>query len=359
MSDIKRVSHERRGYERREGLSGFVPFIPLETRVLVKKVMQSVHQIVALYCSRDLLVCLSELRRVVCASCLARSSSVRAWSIDLPTTYAPHNASILRNGEDWVVAIRGGPSAVDSETWIVRLDKHFRFLERAILWDAPYRNPAGAAKNGLTDPRIFLWQRQLWSLWSAERVVGNDWSDTRNTMAIGLINGDEIEQLTLISSPRGSRREKNWMPWVLREELRFIYSISTMEIYRVVKGGRLELLNVSKTREPRLAGYSGSSQVQAWGSDWICVVHHAARAARVASGMLLPVYYLHRFVIFSEKFEVKAVSREFFLEHKGTEFCAGLAVEKEFCLLSYGLRDLESRLMRIPLDAVEALFVDT
>lgn len=339
---------------------------------MIRKILRTIREILAIYFSGQIFICISELRRICRAPCLVGALSSRSWGFDLPTKYQPHNGSILRYANGWLIAIRaanygytrrllkrleipGGPSCVDSETWLVRLDDEFRVCQRWMLWDAPYRDPAGASKNGLTDPRLFEWKGQVWSLWSAEQVLGNDWNDITNTMALAIVQNEEIIQLTLLASPRGQRREKNWMPWVVGEELRLVYALENMEVYRL-SGGNLELLSLSGEPDARLRGYSGSSQVQPWGEDWICVAHYAARALRTATAQLFPTFYLHRFVVISNDFQVKELSREFFLEHKGTEFCAGLAVTDDYVLLSYGVRDLESRMMKIARDKVDVLF---
>ena len=337
---------------------------------MINKILKNLRAILAIYFSRQLLVCFSEFRRVSAAPCLADTMDARTWTTELPAGHEPHNGSITYCSNTWFLAVRtanygyskvfkrlevpGGPSHVDSATWLLELDDDFRISERTILSDAAYRDISGPARNGFTDPRLFEWKDQLWGLWSAERVLSDDWSNIRNTMALGLIEDTEMKQIKFLASPHGRAREKNWMPWIIAEELRFVYALANMEVYRL-REGTLELLHAAAAPDPQLCGYSGSSQLQPWGSDWICVAHYAARAIRAASAQFIPSFYLHRFVVVSSDFTIKALSPEFFLEHKGTEFCAGLVIRDDSVILSYGVRDCESRIMRMPIGKVNEL----
>ena len=310
---------------------------------MIRKLLRNLSDLLGIYLSRRIWTCFAELWRVMAAPRLVRTCSACTWTTSLPTNDHPHNGSIVRFEGRWIVAVRtanvhvsrflrrleieGGPSCVDSRTWLVELDDGFRVKHRLLLPDKEFRSSESLAKNGLTDPRLFVWNSQLWAIWSAERVIGDDWKNITNTMCIGRIDDGKIAQFRFLTSPNGSPREKNWMPWPVGSQLRLVYSPATLETYELF-GEKLSLLHKALAADSRLRGYSGSSQVQPWGEDWIFVVHYAARTIRLASAQLFPTFYLHRFVVVSTDFTLKQISREVFLEHKGTEFCAGLAVTK-------------------------------
>ena len=225
--------------------------------------------------------------------------------------------------------------------------------ENQLLVEAPFRDRNGPAKNGLADPRLFVWKQQLWALWTAEMFPSDDWKSARNQMALGLIQNGSLAELHFLRSPYDRIQEKNWMPWVRDGQLRLVYKVDPLEVHTLVDG-RLQLLHRSTRRHPRLRNYSGSSQLVPWGDDWICAVHYAARATHETLTHRRP--YMHRFVIISDSCEVKAISREFFIEARTTEFCAGLAVTKRHVLLSYGLRDRDSRIVTIEREKLVRLF---
>ena len=289
-------------------------------------------------------------------------------SVELPTSYIAHNCSILRGegsaSAPWLVAVRasnfklpgkgegidvpGGPIYLDSQTWLVALDEELRMREQQLLIDAPYRDPQGPAKNGLADARVFAWRQEIWALWCAERFPANEWTSVENIMALGVLRDNRIDELRFLPSPHRRLREKNWMPWVIDDELLLVYDIARVEVYRFARG-ELEPVHRANKPDARLKNCSGSSQLLPWGEDWICVVH-----TRVVSAARC--FYLHRFVVISAAFQIQAVSREFFLESRGIEFCAGLAFSEHHAVLSYGARDLEARLLKIDREKVKELF---
>jgi hypothetical protein len=343
-------------------------------RSAARKLVHFLRSVVRVYCSRDVLLLLGEMRRVLRAPKLLKSPGAEAQTTALPGSDGfrakPHNGSIVRHGDAWLVAVRtanvrrsrifhrltveGGPSNVDSATWLLHLDDALHASRGTRLQDGAMRAAHPEARNGFSDARLFRWRDALWALWSAERVPNDDWIGTTNTMALGRVRDDAIEEVRMLPSPRGAMREKNWMPWVLGDQLRVVYTVAPLAVY-VVEPDRLRPLPTTGTETAALRGYSGGSQVLPWGDDWLCVVHYAARTLRRGSAELLPSFYLHRFVVLREDCSIGAVSREFFLERRGTEFCAGLATDGEHVLLSYGVDDAASRVLRLPRSTVVAL----
>lgn len=336
---------------------------------MIRKIWNNLSATLSIYFSKKLFTFIAELRRVAGAELLADSARK---IVNLPVQKDhPHNGSILRHQESWVVAVRsvnyvttkilrrldaqGGPEYVNSSNYLVTLDDGLNVISSTYLDDTFYRDPLGPAKNGLEDPRIFHWKNELYGLWSAGQVRTNDWDNISNTMALGTIRDGQIQNLKYLISPHGQAREKNWMPWVVGDDLRFVYNISTMETYSL-QDGKLQLLHKSQTGHPALRGYSGGSTLIPWGEDYLCCIHYAARATRAATMKLMPFYYIHRLAIVSPNFEVKALSREFFFEHRGAQFCAGIAVQDNALLFSYSVKDGYSRVMEVSLDTVQELF---
>jgi hypothetical protein len=83
----------------------------------------------------------------------------------------------------------------------------------------------------------------------------------------------------------------------------------------------------------------------------LCIVHRTIiiRWRRI---------YLHRFVLFDENWKIALMSKEFFIERKGSEFCAGLASKGDRYVLSYGVRDVLARAVEMPASLVERLLAD-
>jgi hypothetical protein len=65
--------------------------------------------------------------------------------------------------------------------------------------------------------------------------------------------------------------------------------------------------------------------------------------------------YLHRLVFFDKNWDITRTSKEFFIEKKGAEFCAGLANKGDRYVISYGLRNIHARMVEMSASLVERL----
>lgn len=299
--------------------------------------------------------------------------------VDIPSDYHSHNLSIVQTGSGIAALVRavnytlsgflqritvvGGPSAVDSENWIVRFDQNLNQTSIAKLDERDYRTNITDAKNGFEDPRIFILDQKIHAIWSAGNVRSKDWTDVCNTMAVGRIEGNEITGLCLVSSPYGQRREKNWMPFVRKGRLEIVYDASRMETYALPLPHDMSW---SSHIEPQatgllsdtadgLSGFSGSSQLVEWEDGYVFVVHYACRKLRSASMKFMPFYYLSRLVHVDRDMRPLSMSRPFFFEKKGTEFCAGVIVDADYATFSYSIDDRISVIARMTVDRFREL----
>lgn len=299
--------------------------------------------------------------------------------VDIPSDYHSHNLSIAQTDSGIVALVRavnytlsgflqritvaGGPSAVDSENWIVRFDHGLNQKSIAKLDERNYRTTITEAKNGFEDPRIFVLDQQIHAIWSAGNVRSKDWTDVCNTMAVGRIEGNEITGLCLVSSPHGQKREKNWMPFVREGGLEIVYDASRMETYALPlphdmsQPSRIEPQATGILREAAdgLSGFCGSSQLVEWEDGYVFVVHYACRKLRSASMKFMPFYYLSQLVHVDRDMRPLSMSRPFFFEKKGTEFCAGLIVDADHATFSYSIDDRISVIARMTVDQFREL----
>ena len=299
--------------------------------------------------------------------------------VDIPSKYHSHNLSIAKTDSGVVALVRavnytlsgflqritvsGGPSAVDSENWIVRFNQNLNQTSIAKLDERHYRTAITDAKNGLEDPRIFILDQQIHAIWSAGNVRSKDWTDVCNTMAVGRIEENALVGLCLVSSPHGQKREKNWMPFVREGTLEIVYVASRMETYALplpndmTEPSRIEPQATGLLPETAggLSGFSGSSQLIEWEDGYVFVVHYACRKLRSASMKFLPFYYLSQVVHVDRDMRPVSMSRPFFFEKKGTEFCAGLIVDADHATFSYSIDDRISVIARMTVDRFREL----
>ena len=68
-------------------------------------------------------------------------------------------------------------------------------------------------------------------------------------------------------------------------------------------------------------------------------------------------YYFHRFVWFDKDFRIKKVSKLFYFDHKGVEFCAGMCWSHDMknLVLSCGIEDHEAYIYIIEIRKIEQM----
>lgn len=324
------------------------------------------------------------------APILVRRFSLKTLTFDFEGSHGLCNPSIVRHGERWIVAARrpnyslrkNGSYLVEddverlySETYLIDCDESLRpsMPRRLELGQAHSRREW--ATNGFEDPRIFSLGASLFGLWSAmclgpqkhaaaavetnqtrqktPVIIRPDWSATTNTMVVAEIRDDVLTEPVLLSSPHARMREKNWMPFVYQGRIHFLYSLFNMEVH-LFENGVLRQIHCLDEPVAELADWSGSSQLIPWNAGWICVAHLAGRRLKRSMKRLGP-FYFHRFVLVSQEWQVTALSAPFFIEKRGLEFCAGLAVHGDRVILSYGRDDRFSALVEMTRGQIDEL----
>lgn len=292
--------------------------------------------------------------------CLARMLGARSYRIELPGGSAGFNPSIAADGDGFSAVIRTinaerdhegryvfiPPGGIRTINYLVRLDRQFRMRQCQRIEDDQVLASTPQAANGLEDARLFQWRGGWW--FSASGLTYKPRTET--TITLCRLEGNRVTDCTAISSPAGQQYEKNWMPRVSGDQLQFVYWISPMQIVHWRDGGgEYERIGGEVSA---LSGWSGSSQIIRYGWNWICVVHFAIRSE-------YPRKYMHAFVELDDDFRVLRVSKPFTFDGVRVEFCSGLVLTDTHIILSYGSKEQEARLLRLPLSIMERLLRGT
>jgi hypothetical protein len=234
--------------------------------------------------------------------------------------------------------IGGSPDNRLQGDWIARLDASLNVLDMQPV-DLSFLAKGDAGQ--MYDSRPFRWNGGWWlaTTWTF------DASPDRCQMMLCRLEGAKIVEQHFLPSPMHVALEKNWMPLVRGERLEWIYWVDPMEVVAYLGGSGLSHRRVARWR--RLDDWRGSSQCVRYGSNWLCVVHLRTHVRRSV--------YMHRLVEFTDDFQIRRVSEPFMFEIDGIEFCAGLCLTDTDAILSYGVRDCEARLIRLPLSRVESM----
>jgi tetratricopeptide (TPR) repeat protein/predicted GH43/DUF377 family glycosyl hydrolase len=186
---------------------------------------------------------------------------------------------------------------------------------------------------GFEDLRLIEWNGETYVNGTCCELEEGGW---RN-MIRARIDRDawRLEELAVLlpdTTPR--QAEKNWAPFVVGGELRYVYSCGPTKVVNA------EADTVS-VNEPaiRAVTFRGGSQLVPFEDGWLCCIHEVA----LTPGTQRRVYF-HRFVWFDADLNLRRVSIPFVFNKPRFEFCAGLAWAKdgEKLIVSYGVDDREA-----------------
>jgi hypothetical protein len=108
--------------------------------------------------------------------------------------------------------------------------------------------------------------------------------------------------------------EKNWMPQVIGDELRLIYSVDPTRI--LTDSGAV----LGSQPAPIAAeSFRGGSQAVAFDDGWLMVIHEVERGNARSR-------YFHRFIWMDSANTLRRLSRRFYLRQIGYEYIAGMAL---------------------------------
>ena len=162
------------------------------------------------------------------------------------------------------------------------------------------------------------------------------------------LDGPRVERVSRLPGPQPGRPEKNWMPFVAGDELRFVYSCGPTVILGCDPAtGRLE--PVAERPAPELAApLRGGSQGVDVGEGLLFVVHEAFDSDTGRT-------YTHRFVLLGEDHTIAGISPSFDIAGDRIEICAGMAARGNDLVLSFGVGDRAAGLGLVPRDQVLGL----
>jgi len=269
-----------------------------------------------------------------------------------PEGWRPLNPSIARRGEGLVLLQRTvnyrldggvyetpGGEAVQTRNFLLSLNDALKTQASVeILAPADMPPPRFPAVRGFEDARLFAWRGDLWCSSTVRELSPEGWCQ----QILARIDQPDAGPARLddwtVMGPRQPRgHEKNWMPLVDGDRLRFVYSCDPTRL--VDETGR-----ATASSPPAIAAdaFRGGSQAVAFDGGWLAVIHEASEAGNER-------HYHHRLISLDADGRLRGVSPPFHFRKPGIEFAAGLAwaVPGERLVVSYGVDDRESWLATI------------
>ena len=210
------------------------------------------------------------------------------------------------------------------------------------------RNRLGMSR-GFEDCRLVSWKFKLFATATACDLVRDD-----PKPKIAVLDLDEAGDVVRARVQPSHRHEKNWMPVVDGERLRFVYSVMPPVVLDFDDDTGLVSPSACDV-DMTTSVVRGGSQLIAYGGGYIAVVHEVHRE-RAERGRGKDAYtYLHRFALFDRDVRLVRMSEPFYFRDRGIEFCAGLAEWRGSFVMSFGSADREACLAVVHRDIVQRM----
>ena len=237
----------------------------------------------------------------------------------------------------------------DGQLYMAEITDNFEYQNCAFVEDRHIR-ARDLALYGLRDLRIFAWKGKTYVAGSAITWLFDKPDQRELTKRCTMILCEFSENgLKLVSFlPSRQQFEKNWMPWVINDDLYFIYHNDPYEILKF-NGAGVEMTSIKPTMVDGLKFHSGGSCVIPFKDKFIGVVHRKYVINDPSKTYAQSLHYTHKIVVYTGNFEVLETSVEFSFEKEGIEFCCGLAIQDENIIFSYGIWDVEAVLLKMPM----------
>ena len=277
-----------------------------------------------------------------------------------PDHYQAFNPSIARSANGFSLIQRTANYLIQDHKYIIHGDG--RVITRNFLLDMDldgrvltqgeiFVSPQCLKKEydlvlGLEDMRLCFWKGERWSISNIRQMNQVGWCE----QFLGRIDPRpdghfQISSLRRLVPPMDRAHEKNWIPVIDDQRLRFIHWHDPVRILD-------ENANIIDELLPSIAadGFRGGSQAIAFDGGWLSVIHEVTESESVR-------VYLHRFVWFNADLNLKKVTEPFWFKARGIEFAAGLAhnSENDALIVSFGCKDRESYLATVSGDNVRKM----
>lgn len=227
---------------------------------------------------------------------------------------------------------------LDDETWSIH---NLKVLED----NTPGIRSSYCMTSGYEDCRLFSWTGQdgIERLWASATICDRIEEDPLPKISVIEIDFEEGAIARAHVQP-SSREEKNWMPVVNGNQLRFIYSIEP----RLILDFNPETgLTKPYATEVSLedAVLRGGSQLQPYRDGYLAIIHQVHERG----------VYLHRFICLNQDLQLTSISQPFYFNKIGIEFCAGLMKLKNYWVASFGASDKQACLAFIKVETVDGM----
>ena len=210
---------------------------------------------------------------------------------------------------------------------------------------------------GLEDARLFNWDDKFYLC--GVRRDDNTKGSGRMQLQELEIGFDYVKEVSRHKIPApgtdASYCEKNWMP-INNKPYHFIkWTNPTEMVYFNIQDGttKTSLLDESRVL-PLPNDLRGSSQVIPFNDGYLAITHEVNLYNDIQGRK--DGKYRHRFVFWDRNWNLVKTTEMFHFMTGEIEFCAGLAVQNNDLLVSFGFQDNAAYLLKMPISSLTELF---
>jgi hypothetical protein len=205
---------------------------------------------------------------------------------------------------------------------------------------------------GLEDSRLVSWNDKLYL--SGVRRDLDTIGTGRMELSEIVVDGNTVKEVSRFRIPTpgddSSYCEKNWMP-VLDKPFEFVKWTNLTEVVKARPEKESCDTIFSGKFIPGYKDLRGSSQVIPWKGKRVCLVHEVdlynSEAGRKNAR------YRHRFVVWDQHWNIETISPVLSFLNTEIEFCCGMDRHNDDFLITFGVQDNASYILKVSEEAVE------
>ena len=277
-----------------------------------------------------------------------------------PTNYQVLNPSIAQSPDGFTMIQRTanylinhgrytivGDGTIHTRNFLLEMDHDRQIISKGEIIVPPGQLPVlYNLVLGMEDARIFYWRGERWCITNVRQMNPEGWCEQMMGRIDPLPDGNfHVTQFRRLVPQLNRTHEKNWVPFVDGDELRFFHWYDPVRVMD-------KDANIISEVVPTFAAdaFRGGSQAIAFDGGWLSLVHEVMISGNSR-------VYLHRFIWFDADLVLKRASETFWFVQRGIEFAAGLAPHSDgkTLVLSFGVNDRESWLATVSADEIRAM----
>ena len=230
-----------------------------------------------------------------------------------------------------------------TRNFLLDYDRFFHLhSQKEIIENLPRKKIRSFNLEGLDDCRIFSLNDEVW--FSCNTGDTNPCGTFQISLCKLAKEAEEtlicVEKLIPLKGPDPYRCEKNWLPLIHKGVLSFIYSCEPFTLYTPdFKSGHCAK-TFSYENSYDFSHFRGSAAPIPFDNGYLMLVHEVVLKEDYSR------CYLHRFLFLDEQLHITKLSKPFFFNHYGVEYCCSMTLDHsgKQLVIPIGLEDREAHL---------------